>query len=239
MELIDYLKEYIRRVRYFYRDIQGYIEFLKKKSHYLTTLDFLIEERSASEKFDKLSCLFLSSQKKYEITGLIEYLKGDSCHVVCEIGTYHGGTSLLFCSTLPNIKLFMGVDLYVRNKSAVSYIAKKRGILYRAIDGNTKKDYTRKRIVAALNHQYIDVLFIDGDHSYDGVKSDFEYYKGLVRSGGYIVFHDIVMTTNDQPLLYVGDVPKYFNELKNSYKTKEIVENYGQGGYGIGIIKIQ
>lgn len=235
---MDNLKGYARRVRYLYRDMQGYIEFLKKKAFYQPTLDFLIGEHSSAEKFDVLSELFSSSQKKHEILGLIEYFKGSSCQVVCEIGTYQSGTSLLFCSALPNIKLFMGIDLYVRNKSVVSYVAKKRGILYRSIDGNTKNHNTKKRIVSALKGKFIDVLFIDGDHSYEGVKSDFEYYKGLVRPGGYVVFHDIIMTTQNQPLLYVGDVPKFFSELKNSYETKEIVENYGQGGYGIGIIKI-
>ena len=35
-----------------------------------------------------------------------------------------------------------------------------------------------------------DVLVIDGDHSYDGVKVDFELYGPLVRKGGVIVFDD-------------------------------------------------
>ncbi|MFN4023839.1 MAG: class I SAM-dependent methyltransferase, partial [Hyphomonas sp.] len=35
-----------------------------------------------------------------------------------------------------------------------------------------------------------DVLVIDGDHSYAGVKTDFENYAGLVRVGGYIIFDD-------------------------------------------------
>ena len=35
-----------------------------------------------------------------------------------------------------------------------------------------------------------DVLVIDGDHSYAGVKTDFENYASLVRVGGYIIFDD-------------------------------------------------
>ena len=35
-----------------------------------------------------------------------------------------------------------------------------------------------------------DVLVIDGDHSYAGVKTDFENYAGFVRVGGYIIFDD-------------------------------------------------
>jgi len=37
----------------------------------------------------------------------------------------------------------------------------------------------------------IDVLFIDGDHSYEGVKKDFLKYEPYVKSNGLIFMHDI------------------------------------------------
>jgi hypothetical protein len=36
----------------------------------------------------------------------------------------------------------------------------------------------------------IDVLFIDGDHSYEGVKSDFELYSTILSEKGIIMLHD-------------------------------------------------
>ncbi len=36
----------------------------------------------------------------------------------------------------------------------------------------------------------IDFLFIDGDHSYEGVKLDFELYSKLLNENGVIVIHD-------------------------------------------------
>ena len=36
----------------------------------------------------------------------------------------------------------------------------------------------------------IDILFIDGDHSYSAVINDFNIYKDFIRPGGYIVFDD-------------------------------------------------
>lgn len=36
----------------------------------------------------------------------------------------------------------------------------------------------------------IDVLFIDGDHSYDGVKTDFDLYSKILSDNGLIVIHD-------------------------------------------------
>ena len=36
----------------------------------------------------------------------------------------------------------------------------------------------------------IDFLFIDGDHSYEGVKKDFELYSKIISDNGTIVLHD-------------------------------------------------
>jgi hypothetical protein len=36
----------------------------------------------------------------------------------------------------------------------------------------------------------IDVLFIDGDHSYEGVKTDFELYSKIMSDNGTIIIHD-------------------------------------------------
>jgi hypothetical protein len=36
----------------------------------------------------------------------------------------------------------------------------------------------------------IDFLFIDGDHSYEGVKKDFELYSTILSEKGIIMLHD-------------------------------------------------
>jgi predicted O-methyltransferase YrrM len=36
----------------------------------------------------------------------------------------------------------------------------------------------------------LDLLFIDGDHSYEGVKADWEAYKSFLQSGSIVIFHD-------------------------------------------------
>jgi predicted O-methyltransferase YrrM len=43
-------------------------------------------------------------------------------------------------------------------------------------------------ISAKVTH--LDLLFIDGDHSYDGAKADWEAYKHLLHPGSIVVFHD-------------------------------------------------
>lgn len=53
---------------------------------------------------------------------------------------------------------------------------------------------TRALLFGAV--QACDVLFIDGDHSFEGVRADYTDYRGLVRPGGLICFHDICYHPN-------------------------------------------
>jgi len=54
--------------------------------------------------------------------------------------------------------------------------------------GNSK--HSLESIEDILKSNFISMLFIDGDHSYCGVKSDFDLYYPLVEQNGLIVFHD-------------------------------------------------
>lgn len=90
--------------------------------------------------------------------------------------------------------------------------------LLRADSHNSK---TLNMVKEILNGEGLDFLFINGDHTYEGVKKDFEMYSPLVREGGVITFHDIV----PGPPESVGGVPRFWNEIKCNYNFFEIVEN--------------
>jgi predicted O-methyltransferase YrrM len=45
---------------------------------------------------------------------------------------------------------------------------------------------------AAPPAQGCDLVFIDGDHSYEGVRADYEHWAPHVRCGGRLLFHDAV-----------------------------------------------
>jgi cephalosporin hydroxylase len=49
---------------------------------------------------------------------------------------------------------------------------------------------TDPEAIGAAGQKSYDVLIIDGDHSYAGVKADFENYAGFVKLGGYIILDD-------------------------------------------------
>ena len=102
----------------------------------------------------------------------------------------------------------------------------------RLVRKDSHQEGTLEDLKNILGNEKIDFLFIDGDHSYNGVKKDFEMYSPLVSKDGIIGFHDIVEGLEEN----VGGVPAFWQEIKNNYKYKEIVESWNQGGYGIGLI---
>jgi predicted O-methyltransferase YrrM len=52
---------------------------------------------------------------------------------------------------------------------------------------NTLKGYSTEFVGKIKN---IDFLFIDGDHSVDGCRFDFEHYATDLKPGGFLAFHD-------------------------------------------------
>ena len=57
---------------------------------------------------------------------------------------------------------------------------------YKLIEGYSADD----DVIKAASKDVYDVLIIDGDHSYAGVKSDFVNYAPMVKRGGYILIDD-------------------------------------------------
>lgn len=93
------------------------------------------------------------------------------------------------------------------------------------------------RVVNSIHSRYhgdpLDFVFIDGDHTYQGVKQDFEAYIDLVRAGGIVAFHDISIP-DDHP--HYGGVNRLWRELKQTYRCEEFVET--PGWWGIGVLHV-
>ena len=60
----------------------------------------------------------------------------------------------------------------------------------------------------------IDLLFIDGDHTYEGVKRDFDLFLKWVRPTGIVAFHDTLWGyyPNGRPGM---GVPRFLDELRD------------------------
>ncbi len=70
---------------------------------------------------------------------------------------------------------------------------------YRILQGLSEQE----GIIAEASNRTYSLLLIDGDHSREGVRRDFENYVGLVRLGGYILFDDYGAPEWDQITDYV------------------------------------
>lgn len=161
---------------------------------------------------------------------------------VLEIGTASGGTLFLFTIVADPEATIISIDLpsgpfgggYPRWRIPLykSFARESQRIFL--IRANSHNPETLKTVKRILKDEKIDLLFIDGDHTYEGVKKDFEMYNSLVRKGGIIAFHDIV----PGPLENVGGVPRFWCEVKDNYMHLEIVRNWEQGGYGIGVVYV-
>jgi predicted O-methyltransferase YrrM len=102
------------------------------------------------------------------------------------------------------------------------------------VEGDSHSAETKAAILDQLEDREVDFLFIDGDHSYEGVTQDFEDYADLVRDGGVIALHD----TEAQPEDPTVEVHRFWPELEREYEpdTERFRTEGSYAGCGIGVI---
>jgi predicted O-methyltransferase YrrM len=109
---------------------------------------------------------------------------------------------------------------------------KKKGQRLHLMRAHSHRSDTPDRVASALRGAPLDLLFIDGDHTYNGVKQDFEMYSPFVKSGGIVAFHDIVKHPPETEV----QVDRFWKEIKTEYRNREIIEDPQQGWGGIGVL---
>lgn len=158
--------------------------------------------------------------------------------LICEIGTALGGTLYQLIQVADDNAEIVSIDLpggkfggeYGQPdvKLMTSWLRANQQI--HIIRNDSKGYMTVNKVKEILAGRKFDLLFIDGDHSYEGVKADYEIYKEF--AGDLIVFHDIAEHNRED----VG-VRKFWKEIQGD-KT-ECIHDEKQGWAGIGFLKIQ
>ncbi|MFX0029489.1 MAG: class I SAM-dependent methyltransferase [Candidatus Hermodarchaeota archaeon] len=203
-------------------------------------IDLGIEFPYTLIKASQFKIIISALQIKNEIIEFIKIYESYKPKVVLEIGTAKGGTLFLlsrFASSdahiisldLPGGK-FGGGYTYWRGKFYKNFISNKQKMSL--IRANSHDYSTLNKVKKVLKKEEIDVLFIDGDHTYEGVRKDYEMYSPLVKKNGIIAFHDIVI----HPSHVDCHVYKFWNQIKKKFEFKEIIEDTNQGTCGIGVI---
>ncbi len=179
-------------------------------------------------------------QNEWEFEKLLEIYEKLDPQAVLEIGSFFGGT-LYYWLNLGSPQIMTCVDLPIEsNDGRYQQMLESRKLWdqwiknsgtynfkFHDIKGDSTSLYVINKVYN-LNPHGIDFLFIDGDHSYEGVKADYDNYFSLVRPGGVIVFHDIVG---------YWTVKKFWDEIKIGKKYTEIC-NSGPDGWGLGLLYI-
>lgn len=180
-------------------------------------------------------------QNPWEISELMKRVQQKQPRVIVEIGTAKGGTLFLFCQHAAPDATIISLDLpygrngggYPRWKEALyRKFAKPRQTLH-LVRADSHLAATRAIIDRLLDGRDIDVLMIDADHSYAGVKRDYDLYAPLVAQDGFIALHDVIPNRFDPEI----EVHRFWDELKARFVTEELVADYGQGNLGIGIVR--
>lgn len=178
-----------------------------------------------------------------ELSRLIDWANTVRPEVVVEIGTANGATLLAWCRVAGEIVI--SVDLpggihgggYAQQKQRLyrELVSGREGVEVELVQADSQVMATREIVEQRLKGRPVDILFIDGDHRYSGVSRDFDLWRGLVRKGGYVIFHDIL--PNPRPVQ--SEVDRFWTEVKDRYESFEIVEDRNQGWAGIGVLHMR
>lgn len=181
-------------------------------------------------------------QRVGELAQLVERVAELAPRVVVEIGTCHGGTLHAWCECAADGALIVSIDLpdgefgggYAPGDTPKLLGFAKRGQSVKLLRGDSHESRIRTALVNVLNGRMIDFLFIDGDHTYEGVAQDFADYSPLVRPGGLIAFHDVVPHPGDVRV----EVHRFWDNLRASelFATKMIRTHGDYEGCGIGTL---
>ena len=149
-----------------------------------------------------------------------------------ELGVHNGFSYFVGCQSIRECNLnskAYGVDHWAGDSQAGFYDER----VYHQVtslnlhfsDFSTLLKMSFQEAIAFFEDRTIDLLHIDGFHSYEAVKEDFETWLPKMSSNGIIILHDIHVRRN------TFGVYKFWRELETKFETIEFV-----GSHGLGVV---
>jgi predicted O-methyltransferase YrrM len=163
-----------------------------------------------------------SQQKLPELQWLLNLCELYQIETVLEIGSHQGGTAKAF-KTFARTFTIDCTRLYPDEPNLTLTL------------GDSHSESISKCIQLLTPDGKFDLVFIDGDHSYEGAKKDYQMYLPLAKKA--IAFHDIV---NSEYHRSAGCfVSRLWEELKLDWKTRALEFCDGDDWGGIGVVITQ
>jgi len=153
---------------------------------------------------------------------------------VVELGTQGGLSFFTFCQSVKENDLDT-ICYAVDTWEGEAHTGKYDEEVFNSVQEHARKEYAghsyllRMLFSEALQHfsnDSLELLHIDGLHTYDAVKEDFDTWYPKVKPGGVILFHDIYARIMD------FGAWKFWEELTQQYKTFEF-----KHGFGLGVLQ--
>ena len=152
--------------------------------------------------------------------------------VLVELGTHVGNSYFSFCQAVRDESLTSrcyAVDTWKGDNQAGFY----RDEVYEMVNRHNESQYksfstlyrmTFDEALGQFQDRSVDVLHIDGLHTYEAVRHDFEAWLPKLAPGAIVLFHDIAVYGRD------FGVWKFWRELKNQYpRGLEFLHSAGLG----------
>lgn len=182
-------------------------------------------------------------QNADEIERLHEFICQLRPKNILEIGTAKGGTLYLWTQAASEDATIVSIDLpggefgggYNPCRIPFYTAFKKPRQKIHLLQADSHSEDTKTTAKQLFEYEPLDFLVIDGDHTFEGVKADFELYGPLVKPGGWIALHDILPRA-DIPEIQVD---RFWKLIREKYHTTEIIGIDGSGRkFGWGLIQI-
>jgi predicted O-methyltransferase YrrM len=170
-----------------------------------STMRFRNVERwpESARGFEDLAFMFSSNQLNHGVASLqfdeaallYRLARDAQSGPFAEIGRFKGGSTIVFATALPDGVELWSYDLHVALRPDMpgeQLDSELSGALARyGLDRKVHLVVADSRTVDPPPDP-LELLFIDGDHSYEGAKADFERWQAFVRPDGHVLFHDAV-----------------------------------------------
>jgi len=147
---------------------------------YFSDVDWLWKNESKNE----YNTRYIIRLNTWEASLLWKYVKISSGDVI-EIGRKYGGSTILISEALSHTKRkVLSIDPVNAIKDVCQTYIKENSLRIELIEMTSQEAHKR------IKFNNTDCIFIDGDHSYDGVKSDTELFWDYLNLNGYVIYHD-------------------------------------------------